>query len=345
MADPAPLASTLDSASRQPAIPALAETMERVEDRAPTADGAAIAGATAQPRAQLGRFKLLRLLGEGGMGVVHTAYDDMLDRVVALKTLRADRSHSGVGRFIREAKALARLSHPNIVQIYDVSASGGQVFLAMEYVEGQTLRDWLAARPADAELGPLLDLFIQAGRGLEAAHHAGLVHRDFKPDNVMVGVDGRVRVTDFGLVRVASEVEIGDAMVTTDGTNDNLTMTGSVLGTPAYMAPEQHRGAEADQRADVFSFCASLYEALYRERPFAADSYEAVRSASLSGAVRPPGQARVPTWLRDVIVRGLAKDRAQRWPSMTALLETPVARPMEWMPRKVEHEGGSGRTE
>jgi hypothetical protein len=246
--------------------------------------------------------------------------------VVALKTIRTDRSAStDVGRFIREAKALARLSHPNIVPIHDVSIAGGQVFLAMELVRGRTLRQHLAGL-GRAPHARVVALFIEAGRGLAAVHQAGLVHRDFKPDNVMVGEDGRVRVLDFGLVRDAH----GDPSHEPgphDALELELTATGGVLGTPAYMAPEQHRGAAADARSDVYSFCASLYEALYGERPFVADSYEALRAATLAGNVRPPAQARVPAWLRDVVLRGLRADPGSRWPAMEPLLEALAADP------------------
>ena len=267
----------------------------------------------------VGRYRTLRVLDQGGVGVVYTAYDQLLDRVVALKTIRTDRSTStDVGRFIREAKALARLSHPNIVPIHDVSISGGQVFLAMELIRGRTLRQHLAelGRPPHASI---VALFIEAGRGLAAVHQAGLVHRDFKPDNVMVGEDGRVRVLDFGLVRDA-QGDPSHEPGTPDALAVDLTATGGVLGTPAYMAPEQHQGAAADARSDVYSFCASLYEALYGERPFVADSYEALRAATLAGAVRPPAQARVSAWLRDVVLRGLQADPGARWPAMEPLL-------------------------
>ncbi|MCY1009366.1 protein kinase [Nannocystis pusilla] len=294
---------TLDSNSSEPPV-----TDARAPDRAASSAGH-----------QLGRYRVLRVLGQGSAGVVHTAYDQILDRVVALKTVRTDRSTStGVGRFIREAKALARLSHPNIVHIYDVSTSGGQVFLAMEFIRGRTLRQHLADH-GGAPCSDIVALFVAAGQGLAAVHRAGLVHRDFKPDNVMVGDDGRVRVLDFGLVRDAqsdpSQEAGGRAVFDVD-----LTTTGCVLGTPAYMAPEQHRGGEADARSDVFSFCASLYEALYGERPFVADSYEALRAAMLEGTVRPPTQSRVPAWLRDVVLRGLRADPAARWQAMEPLL-------------------------
>ncbi|HEY8377327.1 MAG TPA: serine/threonine-protein kinase, partial [Nannocystis sp.] len=284
------------------------------------------ASAAARVGHQIGRYRLLRVLGQGGAGVVHTAYDQVLDRVVALKTVRTDRSTStDVGRFIREAKALARLSHPNIVHIYDVTFSGGQVFLAMEYIRGRTLRQYFA-EAGSLPYTRVVELFLAAGQGLAAVHRAGLVHRDFKPDNVMVGDDGIVRVLDFGLVRDAlsdPSYKTGKRPVTAV----DLTATGALLGTPAYMAPEQHNGGAADVRSDVFAFCASLYEALYGVRPFVADDYEALRQAMLAGDVRPPPQARVPAWLRDIALRGLRPDPAERWPSMEPLLAALAADP------------------
>ena len=292
--------------------------------------------AAAPDHPQIGRYRILRALGQGSAGVVHTAYDQLLDRVVALKTIRTDRSTANdVGRFIREAKALARLAHPNIVHIYDVSIAGGQVCLAMELIRGRTLRQHLARLGAAAH-AEIVALFLEAGRGLAAVHQAALVHRDFKPDNVMVGDDGRVRVLDFGLVRDAHS-EPAREPDARGGLAVDLTATGGVLGTPAYMAPEQHRGAEADARSDVFSFCAALYEALHGERPFVADSYEALRAATLAGTVRPPAHARVPAWLREVVLRGLRPDPAARWPAMEPLLAAlaadPEARRRRWWRR------------
>jgi hypothetical protein len=294
---------------------------------------------TGEEPAQLGRYKLLRMLGQGSMGVVYTAFDAMLDRVIALKLVRSDRSSpDNVSRFIREGRALARLSHPNVVQVHDVSASGGHVYLAMEHIRGRTLREALAE---DRDPAHVRELFLQAGRGLEAIHRAGLVHRDFKPDNVMVGDDGRVRVMDLGLARIADEPPPDDEAAATrpDGQALELTAAGAVLGTPAYMAPEQHRGATADARSDVFSFCTALYEALYGERPFAGDSYEGLRDAALAGAVRPPARAQVPAWLRDVALRGLHVDPAARWPGMGPLLAALADDPAEARRRRWRRAG------
>ncbi|MBL9107296.1 MAG: protein kinase [Myxococcales bacterium] len=295
-------------------------------DSSDAASPPATDGPPADTGQRVGRYRTLRVLGQGGAGVVYSAYDQLLDRIVALKTVRTDRSApTDVGRFIREAKALARLSHPNVVPIHDVSIAGGQVFLAMELVRGRTLRRHLA-ETAGLGHAAVVALFVAAGQGLAAVHRAGLIHRDFKPDNVMVGEDGRVRVLDFGLVRDARGEPTGEPEAHATPAGD-LTATGGVLGTPAYMAPEQHRGGEADARSDVFSFCASLYEALYGERPFAADSYEGLRAATLAGEVRPPAHARVPAWLREVVLRGLQAAPERRWPAMEPLLAALAADP------------------
>ncbi|HEY0097284.1 MAG TPA: serine/threonine-protein kinase, partial [Archangium sp.] len=230
----------------------------------------------------LDRYVVLDPLGEGGMGMVYAAYDSVLDRKVALKLLPpgdADAgpeatSGSGRARLLREAQAMARLSHPNVVAVYDVHQHEAQVFMAMELVDGQTLLQWEREQPRGWR--ELLTAFLAAGRGLAAAHAAGLVHRDFKPTNVLVGKDGRVRVTDFGLARPHNApAELGaDTPAPDTGPVKghsllelNLTQRGAVRGTPAYMAPEQFRGATADVRSDQFSFAVSLWEALHGERP------------------------------------------------------------------------------
>jgi serine/threonine protein kinase len=226
---------------------------------------------------RLGRYVIIDLLGSGGMGVVYTAYDPDLDRRVALKLLRPDRGPSwgetGRLRLLREAQAIARLSHPNVIAVYDAGSFGDQVFVAMEFIEGGTLRQWLEERPPWREV---LDRFLLAGRGLAAAHAAGLVHRDFKPDNVLLSRDGRVRVMDFGLARPIGEPSRMEEWRAPAGSGGNLasplTQWGEALGTPGYMAPEQLRGEASDARSDQFSFCVSLYEALYGERPFLGDS-------------------------------------------------------------------------
>jgi eukaryotic-like serine/threonine-protein kinase len=261
--------------------------------------------------ATVGRYVVLDRLGAGGMGVVYAAYDPELDRRVALKLLRPDRfgGEAGRPRLLREAQALARLTHPNVVAVHDAGTFGDRVFVAMELVEGETLRQWLGAGPRPWR--EVLDRFLPAGRGLAAAHAAGLVHRDFKPENVLLGQDGRVLVVDFGLAKaLADAVEEPPGEVAESGDVAPLTEWGVVLGTPAYMAPEQLRGIAADARSDQFSFCVALYEALYGERPFGEGCV--VKEA--------PTGTRVPGWLRAVVLRGLKASPAERYPAMDGLL-------------------------
>ena len=224
---------------------------------------------------------LLDVLGSGGMGVVYAAFDPELNRRVAIKLVRAElgRDEHGRARMVREAQAMARLSHPNVVSVYDVGIAGdGSLFIAIELVEGGTLSDWLRQSPRSGR--DVLAMFIAAGRGLAAAHRAGLVHRDFKPENVLVGTDGRPRVTDFGLV-CADSADNADSVVerttdpepislssSSDSLQTPLTNAGVVMGTPGYMSPEQCASLPTDARSDQFSFCAALYRALYGERPF-----------------------------------------------------------------------------
>jgi tetratricopeptide (TPR) repeat protein len=252
-----------------------------------------------------GRYVLLSTLGAGAMGVVQAAFDRQLDRKVALKFLASapgEDSARAKARLQREAQALAKLAHPNVVTVHDVGVLDDEVYVAMELVEGATLRDWLALRPR--ALKDVLAVMRQAGEGLAAAHAAGLVHRDFKPENVLVGHDGRVRVTDFGLARSAGLA--GDAV---PDAGDNLrvatvTQTGVRAGTPAYMAPEQKAGEAPSPRSDIYSFCVTLHEALAGARPG-------------NTAAR-----RVPAWLERIIARGLRARAEDRWPTTRALLDT-----------------------
>ncbi|MCB9754254.1 MAG: serine/threonine protein kinase [Myxococcales bacterium] len=289
---------------------------------------------------RVGRFALLRQLGAGGMGVVYSAFDEVLERRVAIKLVRADRGGtSWQARILREAQALARLSHPNVVQVYDAGEHGGQIYVAMEYVKGETLSAWLArhagGRPQRAAR-PILELFTQAGRGLAAAHAEGLVHRDFKPDNVLVGEDGRVRVVDFGLVvargpareelAVTAADELSGARLSSSigsALGVELTRDGAVMGTPAYMSPEQFLGLAVDARSDQFSFCVALYEALHGARPFRGERHSELM-ANVTRGVRDKSvreHRAVRPRIRAAIERGLATDPAARWPSMDALLE------------------------
>ena len=268
--------------------------------------------------ASIGRYLILEKLGEGGMGVVLAAYDPQLDRRVALKLLRAAPGHLDDAmreRVLAEARALARVVHPNIVAVHDAGYDGDELFLVLELVEGATLRGWLEERRRTPR--EIRDVFVQAGRGLAAAHAAGLVHRDFKPDNVLVGRDGRVRVADFGLARVIDVVGPRPAA----SADPTKTRTGALVGTPAYMAPEQHEGARVDARADQWAFCATLFEALHGTRPFGGGTLDEISSSVRAGKVAAHRvRAEVPGWLQSVAMRGLAVEPAARYPSMDALL-------------------------
>jgi len=265
--------------------------------------------------AMVGRYRIERLVGSGAMGIVYAARDPELDRMVALKLIRPDRRSAGLeGRLRRESQALAKLQHPNVTAVHDVGSFGGDVFVAMELVSGQTLRGWLdGGRRSWREV---LAVFRQAADGLAAAHAAGLVHRDFKPENVLIA-GGRAVVTDFGLARAL--VDGGEARepgALFDG-DPSITVTGLVVGTPAYMAPEQFEGKAVDARADQFAFAVALHEALYGERPFAGDTVQALWESIRSGEMRPPpADRRVPRWLRAALARGLARDPVARFADM-----------------------------
>ncbi len=272
-----------------------------------------------------GRYLLLGQIGTGGIGVVYAAYDPELDRRVALKFLHD--GHAGPrarDRMVREAQAMARLSHPNVVTVYDVGTIDDRVFIAMELVDGVPLSTWWAAKRRSWQ--EIRDVLVQAARGLLAAHDAGLVHRDFKPQNVLVGADGRPRVLDFGLARRAAAAEQPQAesepSPTSSGEwNDRLTATGTIMGTPAYMAPEQFDGGEVGPAADQFSFCVALFEALYRVRPFPGSDLLGVRRAIRDGRIAPVPSSEVPAWLQRALVRGLAPKAADRYPSMREVIE------------------------
>ncbi len=286
------------------------------------------------------QFTVLQQVGQGGMGVVFSAYDNELDRKVAIKLLRPSQGdRMGRARLHREAQAMARLAHPNIVRVYEVGQLEGHsdlVYLVMEFVQGDTLRRWL--RHSRRPWREVLAVMLQAGRGLAAAHAAGLVHRDFKPDNVIVAEDGFVRVLDFGLARSFESVDLAAASSSTRAPaamershnsltlSDQLTQAGTVIGTPAYMSPEQFSSRVVDAQSDQFSFCIALYEALYRERPFTAKTgAELHLQIGVLQTREPPRKTGVPSRLRRVVLRGLAAAPQERWPSMQALL-TELAR-------------------
>jgi tetratricopeptide (TPR) repeat protein len=307
----------------------------------------------------LGRFVVLGLVGRGAMGEVYGAYDPDLDRKIAIKLVRASAGGGADGaesrtRLMREAQAAAKISHPNVVVVYDAGTFGDRVFIAMEFVEGHTLRYWLQER--GRSVPEILDAFLAAGRGLAAAHEKELVHRDFKPDNVMVGAGGHVRVMDFGLARVADGADpdppspmglalallgggaapvdleatpilgaaVARAPVVTSTTpvfRDKITATGALLGTPAYMSPEQFQGGLADARSDQFSFCVALYEALFAARPFEGRTLdELARNVVGGNIVEPPASRGVPARVRKALEHGLRVNPHDRFPSMNSLL-------------------------
>jgi serine/threonine protein kinase len=277
---------------------------------------------------KVGRFVVVGELGKGGMGVVYAAHDRELDRQVALKVMRSGAATQEERmRMLREGQAMARITHPNVITVYEVGVEGGHVFLAQELLDAGTLGEWLDEPRSQAEI---LEKFIAAGRGLAAAHAAGLVHRDFKPHNVLLGNDGRVRVADFGLARALGPEGDDTAAVTRPNLPraqletspmSPLTRTGAVLGTPMFMAPEQHEGRPADERSDQFAFSVALYHALYGDYPFDGQTAVALADAVLAGRMqKPPRGHRVPARLRQILLRGLSTKRERRYPSMNAML-------------------------
>ena len=328
--------------------------------------------------AVLGRYVIIEPIGAGGMGTIYRAYDPELNRGVALKILSVKQedqqaAQRAKNRLIREAQALAKLSHPNVVGVHDVGSFDDDVFIAMELVEGKTLREWLAehqtpkgianrvknnkqpkvaATREEKPIKRILELMSAAGRGLAAAHKAGLVHRDFKPGNVIVGDDGRVRVLDFGLARTVDQdgeseesVSVSEsiAQAASSQSDDSdksldrtelsssstpnlllspLTNVGGILGTPLYMAPEQHLGHRTDERTDQFGFCLVLYEALYQKRAFAASTLEELKKKVVREQLSPPPpNTQVPAWLWKIIRKGLRAKPQDRYPSLALLLE------------------------
>ncbi len=285
----------------------------------------AMFGVSSEP-ARVDRFIILETLGTGGMGVVHAAHDPRLGRRIALKLVRPEAAAGAAieTRLLREAQAMARLSHPNVVQIHEVGAWNGRVFIAMELVAGQSLAAWLTARARGWR--EIVGVFLEAGRGLAAAHAVGMVHRDFKPENVLVGDDGRVRVTDFGLARgERTRPESGETWREPGGplasiVADETVETAGFAGTPRYMSPEQFRGEAATPASDQFSFCVALYQALHGVHPFAGEDREALAQAVLAGKLREPPRIRIPRAIHRALVRGLSHDPGARFSRMPELL-------------------------
>jgi serine/threonine protein kinase/tetratricopeptide (TPR) repeat protein len=307
----------------------------------------------------IGRYTILEHVGSGGMASVYSAYDTQLERIVALKMLHAELELDSVRtRMLREAQAMARLKHPNVVTVYDVGTVEDRIYIAMDFVDGTTLSRWSKEPRPWREL---LKVLTAAGRGLAAAHDAGLVHRDFKPDNVLVGKDGRVLVSDFGLalsqeqagaegsesdpehwqtgpqLRPRDSAVSASDLVSTDGgtgdghsmptregsggTTERLTQSGAILGTTGFIAPEHLLEGIGDARSDEFSFCVTMYRVLYGKRPFEARNLAAYCDALRKPPSPPPDFTPVPGWVHAVILRGLDLDSGRRFASMHELLD------------------------
>jgi serine/threonine protein kinase len=262
---------------------------------------------------RIGRYRIEGVLGSGGTATVYLARDPALERSVALKVLRTDGAAHTADRLVREGRALARISHPNVIHVYEVGREEDLVYVAMERVEGVTLAAWLEQPHSQREI---LDAFAAAGRGLAAAHAAGVVHRDFKPDNVMLGGDGRVHVLDFGLARWIDD----------DTASCRVGGATTIAGTPAYMSPEQWLGEHVTMQSDQFSFCVSLWNALAGTHPFDISSRDGLTQAVVAGrlARRP---RTIPRHLHAVLRRGLSRRACDRYPSLDAVVGAIAARP------------------
>jgi tetratricopeptide (TPR) repeat protein len=308
------------------------ESADTVVSAGATADLTRRLGPDPKPADEIGRYQLRRILGKGGMGTVFSAHDPELDRTVALKLLRRanTRDEKSEARLLREARALAALSHPNVVEIFDVGSDLAGLYIAMEQIDGPDVRVWLGEQPRTWQ--EIVTVFRQAGRGLEAAHAVGIVHRDFKPSNVLLPRDGEAKVADFGLARgmggtsristdPSRSASLSSPEVVSDALAEDVTHRDEVVGTPVYMAPEQFRHGQVEAAADQYSFCASLYHCLFGRHPYDAEGFMGIRNAVLGGlVVPPPRDTDIPGWLTAVVMRGLARDPDDRYPSMHELL-------------------------
>ncbi len=309
---PGALGETVTSLSGTKSLDPLGATADA--NTAKLVDGKVSVRASTQVGKMIGRYTLVERIGAGAMGIVYRADDPGLGRRVALKLLHKP-DEALTDRLVREARSMAQVNHPNVVAVYDAGVSDeGATYIAMELVTGSSLRIW---QQAERPLAETIETYLAAGRGLAAAHAAGIIHRDFKPDNVLVGSDGRVRVTDFGLSSARPNEDMGPNV-----SDLELTRSGMVLGTPAYMAPEQFSGGNVDPRTDQFNFSVALYEALYGQRPFRGKTFEELGDNVCDGKVRPaPARSRVSRELRKIVLRGLSVRPGDRYPTMDHLLD------------------------
>ena len=285
----------------------------------------------------MGRFEVVREIGQGGMATVYEAVDPNLGRHVALKLVRADKRDDSYEqeRLIREAKAIADIEHPNVITVYEVGRCAEGVFIAMEYVRGPTLRTWMRATPRP--WGEVTRMLLKIGQGLAAAHSRGITHGDFKPANVIIGADERPRVLDFGLAHGGGakasrhcasgnsasnhiKIDVEQSITQTTSLDADESETLLFAGTPAYMAPEQHKGENPDQRSDQFSFATVMWEALYRQRPFLGRNPFVVSQAIIDDRQTPPPASRVPQWLHRIVDQGIANKPADRHHSIPSML-------------------------
>ncbi|MEM6294954.1 MAG: serine/threonine-protein kinase [Myxococcota bacterium] len=276
---------------------------------------------------KIGRYEIRRVIARGGNSSVYEAWDPKHGRAVALKFLSPEdigEGKSNIARFKREARALADLDHPNVIALLGGGEAAGGAYIVMELLHGKTLREWLAAHPVSSRV---VDVMRQVGEGLAAAHDAGMVHRDMKPENVMIEADGRVCVLDFGLAKGGAATASEAAPVVEGWSSVNrtplsrLTEPGSVLGTIEYMAPEQHLGGVANAQTDQFSYCVTFYEALFGNRPFeGGDVGKILRAMGQGAPPRPPRPAAIDHRGYRALARGMSVDPPSRWPSMSVLL-------------------------